>query len=224
MRRLGENLRRRGLLAQMLFAVGPVVLGAVLISIPSVLTNYGPAAFSSGWFELLFLPMRVGGAALAAFPAFQYRPLVLAIVSFFVTGLGLYAFPVAVERSAIAHRGLVTGCEVLDVQRRDVTSTSTDANGGTTTTTTTYYDHTLRCDVPAVTKLTTRSHPAAKGDRVRVRYDPSGRIGTRRASDTTDPSGPFWLGCGVIVFGAGHRVISVLSTRRRAIRRRESRV
>ena len=56
---------------RVLTAAGPLLLGAVLICLPAVLSNYGPHVFASRWFAILYLPLRLGGAALAAFPAFQ---------------------------------------------------------------------------------------------------------------------------------------------------------
>ena len=107
---------------RVLVALGPLLLGTVLICVPPLLSNYGPHVFSSGWFEILYWPLRLGGGALAAFTAFRYRPLVVAIVMFFATGIGLFVFPAAIDRVALRDRGVVTRCEVTAVQVRTRTA------------------------------------------------------------------------------------------------------
>ena len=184
---------------RVLTAVGPLLLGAVLISLPAVLSNFGPHVFASRWFEILYLPLRLGGAALAAFPAFEYRPLIVAIVMFFATGIGLFVFPAAIERVALRDRGVVTPCEVTAVHVRTVT----DSENRTKT----FYDHRLRCADPRLTAITTRGGGARQGERRDVRFDPTGRSDPRWATDATDPSALLWIGVSILAAAAAHRLI-----------------
>lgn len=184
---------------RVLTVVGPLLLGLVLICVPAILSNYGPHMFSSRWFEILYLPLRVGGAALAAFPAFRYRPLAVAIVMFFATGIGLFVFPAAVERIALRDRGVVTQCEVTQVRTR----TSTDSENRTKT----YYDHELRCADPRLTTMTTRGPAVREHERRDIRFDPTGRSDPQLATDATDPSALLWIGAAILVAALAHRLI-----------------
>jgi hypothetical protein len=184
---------------RVLTAVGPLLLGAVLICVPAVLSNYGPHMFASRWFEIPYLPLRLGGAALAAFPAFGYRPLIVAIVMFFATGIGLFVFPAAIERAALRDRGIVTRCEVTAVHVR----TWTDSENRTKTS----YDHELQCADPRLTAITTRGAGARPEEQRDVRFDPTGRSDPHWATEATDPSALLWIGVAILAAALAHRLI-----------------
>ncbi|GGM25772.1 hypothetical protein GCM10007977_028670 [Dactylosporangium sucinum] len=181
-------------------AVGPLPAGAVLVCVPAVLVNYGPMPFASDWFGILYFPLRYGAALFAAFLSFKYRPPFLNLVMFCATFLGLFAFPAAIEGAALRERGRVTACEIVAVRERN--QVNPDGNGNIDVTT--HYDHTLRCADPRVTALTT-TISASRGHRD-VLFDPTGRTDPRWASDSIDPALLLWIGAGVLVASAAHRL------------------
>ncbi|MFI6978396.1 hypothetical protein ACIBSV_07335 [Embleya sp. NPDC050154] len=100
------------------------------------------------------------------------------LVVFFAMFVTIQHASNAVGDTALAKRGVSTTCLVLDVRARTETSTSTDANGHTTTTTRTYNDHRLNCPEGGPTNMTTSRAAAKKGQSLRIRYDPKGRLDT----------------------------------------------
>ncbi|MGW1990338.1 hypothetical protein [Embleya sp. NPDC001921] len=182
------------------FLVGLAAVGLASATVATVvaaafLNAYGPAT----WWRSVCVVMLViaSMAMLLATTAVVWScpsggAVVGGIVVFFAMSLTIHHASDAVGDAALAKRGVSTTCLVLDVRARTETSTSTDANGHTTTTTRTYHDHRLNCPEGGPTKMTTSRAAAKKGQSLRIRYDPKGRVDTVPERRVARPGDSLW--------------------------------
>ncbi|MGR6999826.1 hypothetical protein ACU686_19940 [Yinghuangia aomiensis] len=128
------------------------------------------------------------------FWGFGHQPgMIVALVTFLLTGVGAMAAFHAVTEHAFRGRAVTTSCLVRDVDRRVETSSSTDSQGHTTTTTNVYFDYDLACEAGRPSSMTIQHHAADTGERLDVAYDPKGRLDPRPAADVTDGEAALWL-------------------------------
>ncbi|GAA2609117.1 hypothetical protein [Streptomyces axinellae] len=104
-----------------------------------------------------------------------WQPFV-AIATSLVLATGVIAVADLVNEETLRIRGEATRCAVLDVDRQVHTTTYTDSNGITHTSTRVDYKHTLDCAAGRPRTMTLDKKWADKGERIKVTYDPRGRI------------------------------------------------
>lgn len=121
------------------------------------------------------------------------RRTAVAFVTFFSAFVAVAAADRAVEHHAFRGRAEAASCLVRDVDRREVYSTSTDANGNTTSHWDVSYVYDLACDGGRPASMTLGHRPADKGERLEVAYDPKGRLDPRPVDDVSDGGTALWV-------------------------------
>jgi hypothetical protein len=108
-------------------------------------------------------------------PDHPFQPFVAIVTSLMLAG-AVIGIVDDVDSDILRSRGVSTSCKVLDVDRREHTSTYTDSNGVTHTTTTVDYKHKLDCAAGQPDSMTLSKKHGDKGDRIDVTYDPKDRL------------------------------------------------
>jgi hypothetical protein len=159
----------------------------------------------------LGIALVVGGALVVLAAFFLEIPLLVHLLCIVALWLAISGVFGGVVGHALQERGVVAACTVLDVRTRVETRTSTDADGHNTgTSSTTYYDHELDCGAAPVTKLTSSSALAARGERLDVTYDPEGRMSPWPVADLPSSGSALVLGWIALAATVALRVAAVL--------------
>ncbi|NYI03791.1 hypothetical protein [Allostreptomyces psammosilenae] len=185
--RLTEEYSRRGwrwLALDVAVAVGVPLLAVGLAYGGAWLNAHGP-----GWpSEFLGNVVLFVGFALGFFSCVLYlrserwffTQFLVGAVSGLLLALVVNEVAGTVARDVMRSRGQSTTCEVLDVEVQVRTSNSYDSQGRVvSTSTTTYYVHRLDCAAGRPDEMTLGASWGGPGDRIRVTYDPRGRLDPR---------------------------------------------
>lgn len=170
-------------------------MSVAVLAVPVAVAMAGGAAWLraetsvGGWALLFWAPIL--GILLGT--SMTPRRTAVAFVTFFSAFVAVAAADRAVEHHAFRGRAEATSCLVRDVERREVYSTSTDANGNTTSHWDVSYDYELTCDGGRPTSMTLGHRPAGKGERLDVAFDPKGRLDPRPVDDVSDGGTALWV-------------------------------
>lgn len=169
--------------------LGPfVAVGLVVVA--SWLTAFGPSG-APGWvLDAVEFTCWANVLIVVLFGSVRTLPRravgwVLAAISFFASFIAVGSAQDTVDDQAFLDRGRVVTCVITSVDEH--TETHRNANGDTETDTS--YAHSLSCPGATVGALVTSGPEGKPGDRVRVEYDPTGRLGTQLADQPIDPGG-----------------------------------
>ncbi|MFI6598794.1 hypothetical protein ACIBHX_21265 [Nonomuraea sp. NPDC050536] len=175
-----------------LVAIGYPIL-PVAVGVGADALSASPPPFLDNWVGSVLSVLIVLGAFLLIFGnVLAHDGCLVNIVVFLALSTAVLQGRAAYEAWVLQDRGATTACTVLEVHTRTETSTSTNADGTTSTHSTTYFDHTLRCDAPSITTMTTTHATGGKGAHLQVTYDPTGRISPRPTSDADLGSSLRW--------------------------------
>jgi hypothetical protein len=172
----------------------------------SWIAGYGPESLVDGFAgSAIQLVLWAWAGSIAVFGSFRHvQRFAVVAVSFIALFVALVAMEQAVEDSVFLHRGQLTTCAIVRVDKRVSTPPDSDDHVETTTS----YVHELSCAAAQVHRMTTGTPAGGPGDRIAVRYDPWDRLEPILAGAQPRPDGALWTCAGALSLAVLARVVS----------------